>query len=563
MKTKNLLISILTGMITFLLIVGGIYWYYTGMKKSGDIESMMVFAPEKPLLILSYQDLTTALKEYGIMNEDLSLSVISEEQKKELEETLGFPVEPKDLFQQARLNPFGATSVIIASHNDSECGLLYVPSLDGQGTADFILNKAKEAFKDNPIDEKISTESLSNGELMIFDAGIPSAGWLATDKWLIIGVCMAKQNTKELLSSLGNFDTKDSAFWKRVKPLTDEYWNALLALNLDIPENKLAQIIDILSMASPELGKPDIKRTILNTVSQLDSLAMSYALTGDEVSMSAIASYSEKGKLTFAALNNPAKDQIMEQIPGEALIAARGSLDLKLILKSIQTNDPESYKQIEGVFQSAQGMLKLDPKADFIDQLSPPGGFALVKDSKSPDTMNVGLSLWTNLVADHKINSFLARLSNQLEENSLDIKKSDNNGNPWYDTDFAGWGVVKDQLVFGVGKGTKESLQSKMGSGSLLNSMPTDLKNIMSGDAIFAVGVDIQSLIPILKSIPILDIPKEALEMAESAGHFAIEVHAIEETKSLNAKITLKAASENGFAELFKQKVLPELQPKN
>ena len=161
---------------------------------------MMEFTPENPIVLISYQNITKSLQDYGLMDEKMALTFTSKEDLKALEEQLGMELDPQTIFKEGQFNPLGAMSIVYVVYEDSQCALAYIPSFDGQATADYILNTAQEiASKENAgidINQMLEKESLDNGELLIIDAGFTSAGWLATKNWLIIGGCEKGPTTK-------------------------------------------------------------------------------------------------------------------------------------------------------------------------------------------------------------------------------------------------------------------------------------------------------------------------------------------------------------------------------
>ena len=193
---------------------------------------------------------------------------------------------------------------------------------------------------------------------------------------------------------------------------------------------------------------------------------------------------------------------------------------------------------------------------ELFSQLAPPAGLAILKDSDSPQTLNLGVALWTNLAADHSIDNFLEKLAATLKSNGMELNKKDN----WYEADMAAWGVAQNHLLFGGGTSTAKAVQNDLGSGSFLDSMTPGLKEIIEGDAIYAFGVDIKQLNPILADIPMANIPPEAKEIMDILDYLAVDVSTYDETISVKVKGVLKAAETDGFANLFKEKVLPEIQ---
>jgi hypothetical protein len=95
------------------IVVGGAAaagaYMWAGSKST--LDTLLQVVPHDTVGVVAMQGIPDILQDYHIINADFSPAFLSSEQWKEMQESTGLQVDPKEFLLNAKLNPLGISAI--------------------------------------------------------------------------------------------------------------------------------------------------------------------------------------------------------------------------------------------------------------------------------------------------------------------------------------------------------------------------------------------------------------------------------------------------------------------
>ena len=534
-----------------------------------SIEHLMSIVPSDALFVSAAQNLTSLMQTYGLVDKNKNLTFIEKGDLAQLEAQLKTTLQYSSFIKNAKLQDNGTGAIAALMHKNSPCGLLYLPSQDGAGTADFIVTTI--SGQGMPVAEMLDKTDTPNGELsMVKDVPI-GVGWLAMNKWLVIGGCQNPDAAKSLLSSINTPVMKsmnEASWYGEVKGSLQGNWHLGGLLNSSVPKEQLQQLKDLITTLNPSLQSNEFQQQFDDIFNNFEVSTTTIEIGSDRVKVDVSGKYTKEGMGVLKKMDlSQDSTGLMNKIPGKPIAAVVSPINFDLVMENMTSQSGDIQEELNKLMNEFQREVGTDLEKNFLLQLGSPMGLAFIEEENPRAPFFFGGVMWVGLKDKNTIPVFLDKVTAFIQaEEDVEITKMQVNNNEWYNHNFQdfmniSYGVAENNFILAVGQGIPANIREKMGTNSLMSNIDGRLKGVISGEKFGSGFMDFKLLSKSLDTIQKdgIDV-QEAADIVGAFDSLTMSTDISQKNNTFQMEVDLKAAKTDGFSALFKKEVLPRMK---
>jgi hypothetical protein len=257
------------------------------------------------------------------------------------------------------------------------------------------------------------------------------------------------------------------------------------------------------------LGMSEIVQWIL-PVQQL--LPRSFAFTVHLDDQRVRARYAFLTGTDFSPFLGEAKDEFAGSISGDPLAAARISINASAIWERLMT-EPEVRASLGFALAALELGSDVEIESDLVGNLK--GNLSLVLLSAPEDQHTpIDLLIYAGLKDPEAAARAISHLCTMGSLVGLSLSPSEDAGTTWCGSDLAGFGLVRDHLVFASGESGATALRESRGDGFIASLPASAREELLSGSPFYAY-LDIPGWFELLREDAL---PQDLVALREDLG---------------------------------------------
>lgn len=430
--------------------------------------------------------------------------------------------------------PGGAAMTLIRTE---PVGAVYLPATDPVKLA---LNLRKLVESDG---SPVERETRGTAEVYFTTDGAEMA-WTTHGDLVVVAVSAQEKLARRLLEDTvegRDIGVLEKSWVQALRPLIDDDWQGLVAMNPDLPEELLRELPRDARRLLKEEGVEDFVR-------DLEGFAGAVDVSPKSVRFKTRIASEEGSDLKFDHAIGALQDAFGKRIPGTALAAGRFAIDIPRAFETLSDEDAIE-KEIDETMRELRRDTGIDVEDDLLGYLGSPISFA-VFDSERASEIPLGFAAWVPVTPEHKLDRTFEDFEDALSKEGVDVDTDRVGDVEWHSTREAdvtlGWAVAKNHLVVVFGKRLLEDISGALEKpkGSYLDKVSPFAENALIQKGQSAAYVDVDEVVRALGSL--LEKDRDFKDIAPML-RLVNEVLLTSTSETRAANVQIEFVSDEGF----------------